>query len=246
MLGNDWLTWEGLFPGLGGALTADVITAVEVEHTATATKHAIETGSKISDHVMREPPRVRFEFAQSELPNISDDSLTGDTMWIQSPVTPQANRFKPTGLLLAQRALGMAASAIAGAVLPPVMVWNLTARLPGEDRVHKIHNTLIDVLEKAHLCAFHYRGLVLTDYVLTSVRYSRQAGEGGLARFTLSAEHIMTVKTAASSLAGVEVPSILAAVPLSQLGRKTVKQVEAEVKAHANLGLGLDADLAGL
>lgn len=241
----DWMTWQGLLPGLNGALTADVVTAIDLEHRCEVTEHPIETGSKISDHALVAPAQIQIDFAQSELPNLSDETLLGgDCMWTQTLVPVQPNAFRPQGLLALQMAVGAAVKAIAGAAgLNQLRIWNLTATRPGEDRVHKLHDTIVGVLERADKVAFSYRGLVLSDYVLTSVKLSRSAEAVGLARLSLTARHILTVQTAASMIGKLPKPAILRALPLASLGKKTAKQVEREVVAHANLGIGLDLDL---
>jgi hypothetical protein len=227
----DWLTWESDVPGIaGGALTADVVKQITANADSDATEHPIESGSTISDHVIKRPKRVTFEFAQSSMPLNDPD----ETEWTQVPWNVRESQFKPRGLLALTMLAGQALAAIGAAVGiggGAKEIWVLTAK-EDKDRIHELHDTLIDVWDNAYLCTFNYQGLYLPDYVLTSVQYSRGV-PGGIARFTLEAKAIVTVETAAAALSGAggaaALPGAINLVPVLPKGPSAVEQIEKEV-----------------
>jgi hypothetical protein len=240
----DWMTWDD------GALTADVVTSIGVEHRAEVTTHPIETGSEIADHVIVRSPSVTFEFAQSALASFSGTEVE----WKQVPIDVRESQFQPSGLLLATMAAGKAIAAI-GAALGlgggnTIKVWALSAK-EDKDRIHEMHDALVDVQKQRKLVAFSYKGLVLSDYVLTDVRYSRDAKAAGLCRFTIEAQHIETVATSTSALGGLGgalggLVGALRALPLLDQGNKSVEKVEKEVIKKSLLASGLDSLGLGL
>lgn len=240
----DWLTWEGAAGASSGALTADVVKQITVSAESEVTNHPIESGSEISDHVIKRPRRVTFEFAQSTMP-LSDD----ETKWEQLPIGPvRDSQFKPKGLLALTMLAGQAVSAI-GAALGfgggPSEVWMLTAKTD-EDRIHALHDKLLDVQDNAYFCTFNYQGLYLPQYILTSVQYSRGV-PGGIARFMIEAQSVKTVATAAAALGGgagvggSPVAGAVSLVPLVPKGPSAVEQVEKEVVQKSLLATGLDS-----
>ena len=112
-------------------------------------------------------------------------------------------------------------------------------------RIHELRDKLIEVMRAPYLVTFTYDGLVLPNYALTAVRYSRENKAGGLARFTLEAQAIQTVATSAVNLSGVggagALTSVLRAVPLLDLGASSVEKVEKEVVKKSLLASGLDS-----
>jgi hypothetical protein len=239
------MTWDsGGLPGVGGgALTADVVTSINVTNETEVTNHPVETGVEISDHVIVKPDRVVFEFAQSTQP-----LRTEETEWVQTPMNVRDSQFQPEGLLLLTMAAEMALAAIGSAVGllggGGLDVWTLTAK-DSEDRIHALRDKLIEVQQAPYLVTFSYQGLLLPNFVLTRVQYSRDGGRGGLARFTLEAQQITTVATASADLGGLgglgAVTAVLAAVPLLDLGAKSVEKVEKEVIKKSLLASGLDS-----
>ena len=241
----DWMTWDaGGLPGVGaGALTADVVTAVTAANTSEVTNHPIESGSEISDHRIIRPDRVVFEFAQSTQPIRPEE-----VEWQQTPINVRESQFQPEGLLLLTMAAEMALEAVGSAIGliggGNLEVWTLTAS-ESSDRIHTLRDKLIEVQQAPYLVTFSYQGLVLPSYVLTRVQYRRENGAGGLARFTIEAQQIATVETAVSALGGGDLlsaaTSVLAAVPLLDLGSKNVETVEKEVVKRSLLASGLDS-----
>lgn len=222
----DWLVWGD------GALTADVVTSLDTEASAEISTHPVETGGKISDHVLLQPRSVVFEFAQSAQP-----SLDSELEWRSDSLPVVESRFQPTGLLWLTTAAGEALSAIGGALgfggdSSKFSVLTLQAR-DDADRIQDIHDKLLEVLAGAQEVSFSYSGLVLDGYVLSAVRRSQRSGSGGLARFTIEAQHVETVETGVSSLTGgLPTPSILSAIPLLDLGKKGTDAIEESVNEH--------------
>lgn len=237
----DWLSWDG------GALTADVVTSYSADASAELTEHPIETGSVITDHQLRRPKTLTVEFAQSK------QTLREDEMvWTQVDAPYVESRFQPTGLLLLSTALEAGLKAIGSAIGligggDTLTIWSLTAKDPDLDRVQELHDQLLDLLEGATECTFSYQGLELTGYYITSVRRSTRAGSGGLTRFTLELQHVQTVATAASSLAGgLAVPGILSAIPSIDFGKKPGYAKVEENQYQRSLGANdIGANLLG-
>lgn len=235
----DWLTWDG------GALTADIVTDVSASHDAEVTKHPIEDGSTIADHVDVHPPTVSFEFAQSAM-TLRDDEMK----WQQAPIDVRESQFQPEGLLALTMAAGAAIGALTNAIgltsTNELKTYTLTAK-ESKDRIHEMHDALIKVQRDVKKVTFAYQGLVLSDYIITSIKYHRGSKEGGLCRFQIEAEHIDVVKTAASSLvpgAGA-LTSVVRALPLLNKGDQSAEKKEKEVVEKSLLASGLDKLLGG-
>ena len=214
----DWLIWDG------GALTADVVTSVEMESAAEPTDHPIESGGVITDHFIRQPDRLTVEFCQSRLSLRSEDLV-----WKQTDVEFIESRFEPSGLLALSSAVGaglQAAGQALGILSSPseLKVWSLTLKDPDTNRVQEIHDQLLNLLNDSTELQFSYQGQELQGYYLTSVRRSTQAGSGGMSRFTVELREVQTVQTAAVAGLGLEAPSILSAIPLLDLGKKSNRQ----------------------
>lgn len=237
----DWLTWEGDVPGVGGgALTADVVKQITASAESEVTNHPIESGSEISDHVIHRPRRVTFEFAQSSMPLTEDE-----TNWEQLPVDVRKSQFRPFGLLALTMLAGAAIAAIGSALGlggGPTEIWTLTAK-EDKDRIHELHDKLIEVWQNAYRCTFSYQGLYLSDYVITGVQYSRGV-PGGIARFTIEAQAIVTVATSAAALGAGGLPAAplsVNLVPLVPMGPSAVDKIEKDVVQKSLLATGLDA-----
>jgi hypothetical protein len=220
---TDWLTWDD------GALTADIVTQVSASADAEITNHPIEAGSEISDHVIKRPRRVTFEFAQSSIPLAQED----ETDWEQVPWSVRESQFKPTGLLALSMLAGQAIAAIGSLVGlggAPTQIWVLTAT-KDEDRIKKLHDKLIELWQNSTEVTFNYQGLYLPGYVLAGVQYTRGV-PGGIVRFTVEAQAVQTVETGISSLTGSLAnlaQSAINLVPLLRKGSAPVEKIEAEV-----------------
>lgn len=232
-------------PGTGGgALTADVVTQIQITAGAEITNHPIESGGEISDHVIRRPKTVAFDFAQS-----ATTLRTDEMEWGQTPIQVRESQFKPTGLLAITMLAGQAVEALANAVGlggGATEFWTFSAK-DDEDRIQQIWSKLLEIRDAGALCTFAYQGIYLPDYALTRVSYRRSGGEGGLARFTLEAQEVLTVETAVAALGGsgvgldVASASALSMVPLLPKGPSAVEAVEEEAVQKSLLASGLDA-----
>jgi hypothetical protein len=232
------MTWDS------GALTADCVTSIGAENSAEVTEHPVEDGSVIADHVRVNPPTVLFEFSQSKQ-SLKDDDLK----WQQAPINVRESQFRPQGLLALTMAAGAAIGALTNAIgltssPGELKTWTLTAKT-NKDRIHELHNVLVAVLTKK--VSFAYDGLVLSDYLLTAVKYSRDNKLGGCARFQIEAKHVETVKTASSSLVPtgpLAAGGVLRTLPIANKGGQNAESKEKEVVKKSMLASGLD--LAGL
>jgi hypothetical protein len=230
------MTWDG------GALTADIVTQITCSSDTEVTNHPVEAGSEISDHVISRPQKVTFEFAQSA--DVRANPSLDD--WAQVPLDVRDSQFKPQGLLAITMGVGAAVGAIGGALglsKSGTQIWALVAQAE-EDRVHALHETLLQVQKDRELCAFNYQGLSLSNYVITSVQYSR-GRPGGIVRFTLEAQAVVTVSTGVAALptgaAGVAAPGGVNLVHLTPKGPKSTDEVEKEVVRKSLLKSGLGA-----
>jgi len=237
----DWLTWDG------GALTADVVTSYDHEAAVKMTEHPVETGAVITDHRISEPKRLTVEFAQSRQP-----LRMKDLAWKQQEIDFIESRFQPSGLLLLSTAVeaGLKAAGQALGLLSggsKLKVYSLTAKDPDSNRIQDLHDQLLDLLDGGTECTFTFQGLVLSGFYVTSVKRSTKAGEGGLSRFVLDLQHVQTVQTAAAALAGgFELPGILSAIPLLDLGKKSSRQEIEDNQYKRALGAGdLDLNVLG-
>jgi len=236
----DWITWDG------GALTADVVTDVSAAHTAEVTQFPVEDGSTISDHVLVQPPTVAFEFAQSKT-SLRD----ADLEWKQAPINVRESQFVPQGLLALTMAAGAAVGALTNAIgltsSGTLKTWTLTAKT-SKDRIHEMHDALCGAIGK--FVAFSYNGLVLSNYMLTGVKYARSNQHGGLCRFQIEAVHVDIVKTAESSISGVGAgigsTSLIGTLPSVSKGGQTAESVEKAVVKKSLLASGLDSLAGGL
>ena len=228
----DWITWDG------GALTADVVTDVSAAHTAEVTQFPVEDGSVISDHVLVQPPTVAFEFAQSK-----QSLRDADLEWKQAPINVRESQFQPEGLLALTMAAGAAVGALTNAIgltsSNTLKTYTLTAKTP-KDRIHEMHDKLVGAIGK--FVAFSYQGLVLSNYMLTGVKYNRTNKEAGLCRFQLEAVHVDIVKTATSSISSVGVgvgsTGLISSLPSVSKGGQTAETVEKEVVKRSLLVSG--------
>lgn len=239
---TDWLTWDG------GSLTADVITATSEEQSWEITSAPIETGSSVSDHAIKNPARMTWEFAQSEQPFADDD-----VKWVQGTLDVRESLFEPGGLLWAQMQVGAAIDAVGSALGfggsgGKPKYWHLTAKTKDVDRIAKIRDALLDVAEKQKELTLEFKGIRYTGYHVVAFKHTRTNQEAGLSRFTLDVQKVTTVKTGASGLmddfaAGANlVKSVAAAVGAG--GKDTAKEIETRVRDRTLLDMG--AEWSGL
>ena len=239
----DWMTWEGEVPGIGGgALTADIVKQITASSEAEVTNHPVEEGFEISDHVIKRPKRVTFEFAQSAIPFAQES----ETNWEKIPLNVRDSEFRPFGLLAITMLAGAAIAAVGKALGlgSAFEVWALTSK-ENKDRIHELHDKLIEVLDNSYMCTFSYQGLYLPNYVLTGVQYSRGV-PGGIARFTIEAQAVITVSTSAALIAGgvgglPKLPAAINLVPAIPMGPGATEKIEKEVVQKSMLASGLDA-----
>jgi len=204
--------------GLPHAVFADAVLNFADDRSSEATEHPIEQGSDITDHVRIHPTRVTLELAHSNTPV---EAVAG---FMRKPADLRARKslFKPTGLFLIHSAVGNAiASALGGAGAGAIKPYLMSAFAPN-DRVLELHDALIQAWNTAALCKFTHKGRVYKDFLLTSVKLSW--GKSDMAKFSLEAQEIHTVKTAITSLPS---PTDLTAKPPVKLGPKPKTTPEA-------------------
>jgi hypothetical protein len=182
-----------------------VVTGLTDSRRATLSTYPIESGAKVSDHFINEPDQLAIELAVS---NTTLDEISGDVEWALVDLDVPKSRFKPTGLLFLTTGAGALAGAALGALgfggdADGTKVWVLKPNKV-KDRIGDYHDKLIECKQNAYLVTFTYLGRVFKDFVVTSIDMRRQAGEGSLARFTITAEQVLKVSAGFASLPNPE------------------------------------------
>lgn len=201
----------------GGALVADLLQESTVTDASDLTQYAVEDGSLISDHIIRQPQTLQLTLVQTETP-IS--ATKGFTQLLQSlgfdsrPLAKQdgsapirQSEFRPAPLL----ALGAGVKSLLFGGPDKEIKWQglkadgptsrnqlavhvLSAGAPLA-RVNEFHQALVDLLEQGTPCIVTVKGKSYVDLVLTSVARTDAAGQAGKASFSVSFKQIATVET---------------------------------------------------
>lgn len=201
----------------GGVLVADLLQESSVTDASDLTQYAIEDGSLISDHIIRQPQTLDLTLVQTETP-ISE--TTGFTRVLQSlgfDTRPSAKQdgkapirqseFRPAPLLALS---GAAKSLLFGGPAKEVKWQGLKADAPlakkqlqvhvlsaGSPvaRVNEFHAALLGILQQGLVCIVTVKGKSYVDLVLTSVTRTDAGGQAGKASFKASFKQIATVET---------------------------------------------------
>jgi hypothetical protein len=223
------------FPG--GALVADMLSDASAEDAQELTQFAVEDGSSINDHVVRQPKRLTLQLVQTETPLRFDlEGFDQVQRTVDVPTRPVGNQtnevqvrqkeFRPTSLL----ALSQAAQAALfggppktlritglksdGAIeLKPLKVTVL-ARDGDVGRVNAFHDQLLALLDSVTPVQVTVKQRVYPDMIVISVSRSDAAGQVGCARFAVTLQQVRTAETRQ-----VELPPVPAATKASNRGK---------------------------
>lgn len=201
------LEWKDTI-GLVQWLRFDAVRTVEVSQKATVTRHPVQKGADITDHVNVDHPHVSITAYVSIAPLSSDASIvrpkdvplpSGIYMPVSLPGPPfrhsAASRALEVGLIQA------AADALSSAVTPTA-VESLVTNSPG-DRVSAAAAKLLELQETVELLRFVDELRTYEDMVITSVVGTRVAQMYGAA-FQVELDSITVVE---SKLVDLPVPA---------------------------------------
>lgn len=201
----------------GGVIVADMVQQATTTDSVELTRYAVEDGSLISDHVIRQPRTLALTLVQTETP-ITEvqgfarvlQALNYETRPVgkQTTTVPiRQSEFRPAPLLALGEGIrsllfggppkeltitGLDTSGpLAGKDLK---VHVLSAGAP-VDRVNEFHDALVSLLETATPCILTFKGSSSVDMVLTRVARTDAAGAKGKATFEVEFQQIATVET---------------------------------------------------
>lgn len=198
------LEWKSLI-GHIVAIHFDAVRTVEHRHTAVATRHPVEKGADISDHVHVALPSVSVTGYVSIAPLNSASSIpeiqgvpvpSGFYVPVSLPPSPGNNRARALQGGLIQAGL----NALSGITSPSIVESLITTDPLG--RVAKMHELLTEAQADRKIVRFVDEAKTYENMLLTSIIVNRTAREFGAA-FQLELEQI---KHVASVLVDAPVP----------------------------------------
>lgn len=248
----------------GGVLVADLVQEATITDTSELTQYAVEDGSLIADHIIRQPRTLALTLVQTETP-ISETSgfaramqaLTYQTRTAgqQTVTVPvRQSEFRPAPLMALSA--GIQSLLFGGGPAKEVRVTGLKAdtALTSKDlkvhvlsagapvaRVNEFHANLLSLLDTATPVFVHVKGATYIDLVFTSVTRTDASGQAGKASFRVELRQISTVETKT-----VDLPPVPKAKGAKQAGAKAAAETNAGQKAKlrsALLQLGQGAGL---
>ncbi len=230
------LSWVGE----GGAVYVeiDAIPTFEDAHGGKLTDFAIEDGTSIAEHFVREPQFIRFEINQTPTPidEAVNEKFESSMEWETIELEIPENRFKPTGLLLAMTALGSGVEAIGGAlglVEPPSFSVKVLKLKNSEDRINALYDDLEKAFGKAGRWTLHWLGRDWEDFVIERFGYTRQGGRQ-LGVFNIEMKKVNVVTTATAQ--AIQLPAELTMKLPVNLGNRpgqSFKATEERVRKKA-------------
>jgi hypothetical protein len=221
----------------GGVLVADMLGEAQITDANELTQYAIEDGSLISDHIVRQPRTLSLTLVQTETP-ISE--ITGFARVLEAlsyPARPTGSQtvtvpirqseFRPAPLLALT---GAVQAVLFGGPPKELKLTGLASDKPAADkelkihvlaagapvdRVNAFHVQLLSLLESATLVTVTVKGASYIDLVVTSVGRTDSGGQVGRASFAVELKQIATVETQT-----VELPPVPKAKAPKQAGPK--------------------------
>ncbi len=209
-------------------LYADAWMSEDLDATATATQHAVESGAKVSDHIQPDPQDIKVTLFFSEEPIRADldPTVKGRTQVIPLGYPSYPNNtplVSPGGLTnLAAAGISAVASAvgIGGASLPSSYSALRFDVPPG--RLRTAYQALMQLRHDKALVAIGTTVARLEDCALTGVHIARKAEDGSGGAIDLTLQQLAFVTTEEAK-----------AVPLPLEPRGAAKPTDAKGKAGA-------------
>jgi hypothetical protein len=207
----------------GGFLACDMLGEASITDASELTSFALEDGSIISDHVIRQPRTLSLTLVQTETP-ISETTGFARAMqalsYPERPAGQQTNtvpirpsEFRPAPLMALSAGIqsllfgggpdtelkvtGLKADP--NVASKPLQVHVLSAGAPA-DRVNAFHGELLDLLESAEPVLVTVKGYTYIDLVVVGVTRTDSSGQVGRASFGVELKQIATVETKTVSL----------------------------------------------
>jgi hypothetical protein len=229
----------------GGVLVADLLQEASVTDACELTQFAIEDGSLINDHMIRQPQKLSLTLVQVETP-ISE--TTGFARAMQElgfearpPGTQKGTAPIPKSEFRAAPLMALSSgiqSLLFGGGDKNELSWTghkSDEELAGKSlkvqvlqagapvaRVNEFHDELLDLMLSATACIVTVKGKGYPDLVLTSVTRTDAQGQAGKASFRCEFQQIATVETKTVNLPPV---------PKAKAPKQQVPQPPAEASA---------------
>lgn len=243
---------EDLIQFDGGVLIADMVADATITDASELTQYAIEDGSLISDHVIRQPRSLSVTLVQTQTP-ISE--TTGFAQAVQAltyqerPLGQQSatlpirqSEFRPAPLMAlsagiqsllfgggAQKELSVTgAKSDTAPAAKELRVTVLSAGAP-LDRVNRFYADLLSLLETATPVIVTLKGASYIDLIVVSVTRTDASGQVGRASFAVEFRQIATVTTKT-----VDLPPVPKSKAPKQLGAKPAKETTPEQEELAS------------
>lgn len=203
-------------PSAQNFLIFDAVLSETHTRVATVTKHTVETGVAVTDHVRPEPDELTLEaiVTNTPLPRVNDINA------VIGPVTltiPQPNTFYSVS-----GAIDALATVIGLKPAFPKTLNAIVASYPSEqDYVSTAYFTLTNLRNNALLLTVRSPRAEYDSMVLKSVTMTRDTEIGsGAARFRLE---MVQVRTVSSSVGAAPQPTVAAASPTQNNGSQPPK-----------------------
>lgn len=207
------LSWVGE-DGKSVFIEIDCIPGFTDSKGGKVTDFALEDGSSISDHFIRNAQTIKLEVNQTQTPIENSGPKFEDSMELaQVTLVLPKNNFKPSGLLLATTAVGAVVSAGFSALGSAIGIQSgkpLKATIlrskTNADRINALYDGLDTAFAQVGQFTLTWLGRTWGPLVLEQIDYSRSAGRQ-LGVFSLSFKRITFVTTA--SAAALQIPAEL-------------------------------------
>lgn len=233
----------------GGVLVADLVAQSSVTDATELTQYAVEDGSLISDHAIRQPRTLSLQLVQTETPIAETQGFARAVQALTYQVRPDGEQsttvpvrqseFRPAPLMALSA--GIQSLLFGGGPTKELRITGLksdralaskdlkvhvlSAGAP-VDRVNQFHGSLLSLLETATPVLISMKGATYLDLVLTSVNRTDSGGQTGKSTFSVELKQIATVETQT-----VELPPVPKAKAPKQSGAKPPAETKPEQKA---------------
>jgi hypothetical protein len=202
----------------GGVLVADIVADASITDAIELTKYAVEDGSLISDHVIRQPRTLSFNLVQTETPieevqgfarvlrSLSYQTRPDGKQSVTVPV--RQSEFRPAPLLALSagiqsllfgggsvKELGLTGVRSDRALTTKDLKIHVLAAGSPVARANEFHDALLNLLETATPVIVTFKGASYIDLILTTVTRTDAAGSVGKSSFAVEFEQIATVET---------------------------------------------------
>ena len=248
----------------GGVLVADLVQEAVITDTSELTQYAVEDGSIISDHVIRQPRTLSLTLVQTETP-ISETSGFARALQAltyqarpagqQTTTVPvRQSEFRPAPLMALSS--GLQSLLFGGGPVKEIKVTGvkadsalatkelkvhvLSAGAPVA-RVNEFHANLLSLMETATPVFVHVKGATYIDLVIVGVTRTDASGQAGKASFRAEFRQISTVETKT-----VDLPPVPKSKGPKQSGAKPAAETSETQKAKLTSQLLQLSQAAGL